>query len=59
VAVLERQRHAEVPFQRAPDGVAGQRPQQLAAGLLVRRRQVVDEPRSLPGNSPRSPAIRP
>jgi hypothetical protein len=31
VAVLEGQCDAEVPLQAAPDGVAGQRAQQLAA----------------------------
>ena len=35
VAVLERQGDAEVPLQRAADGIAGQGAQQLAAGLLA------------------------
>jgi len=38
VAVLEGQLHPEVPLQPAADGVRGQRPQQLAAFGLARRR---------------------
>jgi len=46
VAVLEGQGHTEVALQAAPDRVAGQRAQQLAAFLLGRRRGlVVGEPR--------------
>src|SRR6266542_6183062 len=37
VAVLERQPHPEVALQRTPDGVTGQRSEQLSTHLLVRR----------------------
>jgi hypothetical protein len=44
VAVLEGRRDAEVPLQAAPDGVAGQGAQQLAAlGLGGWRGEVVGE----------------
>src|SRR5437588_2368177 len=41
MAVLEGERDAEVAFQRAADGVAGQGPQQLPAGPLVGGRHLV------------------
>src|SRR5438132_9758423 len=47
VAVLEGERDTEVAFQRAADGVAGQRPQQLPAGLLVGGRHLVVDERAV------------
>jgi [acyl-carrier-protein] S-malonyltransferase len=41
VAVLERQADTEVPLQRTPDRITRQRTEQLATGLLRRRRDLV------------------
>ena len=49
MAVLEGEDDAEVAFQRAADGVAGQRPQELPAGLLVGGRHLVVDERPVGG----------
>ena len=52
VAVLECQVDPEVAFQRAAHGVAGQGAQQLAAGGLVRRWDLVVGARAAVGGRP-------